>query len=83
MSARFGTGRGHSVHEILQAARSVVSRPFKVVVGPRRAGDPPVLFADPSKITTEIGWQARRTDIEAIIASAWRWFAAHPHGYDD
>ena len=78
-----GMGRGHSVHEILQAARSVVSRPFKVVVGPRRAGDPPVLFADPSKITTEIGWQARRTDIEAIIASAWRWFAAHPHGYDD
>lgn len=78
-----GVGRGHSVREIVDAARAVVSRPFEVVVGPRRPGDPPVLFADPAKIETELGWRAQRTDIAETIASAWRWFEAHPDGYAD
>ena len=68
-----GVGRGHSVREIIDAAREVVSRPFQVEMGPRRAGDPPVLYADSGKIKRELGWQARRTDIRATIASAWRW----------
>jgi UDP-glucose 4-epimerase len=76
-----GVGRGYSVNEIIEAARRVVGRPFEVEYGPRRPGDPPALYADPSKIFRELGWKAEHTDLEAIIASAWRWFQAHPHGY--
>jgi UDP-glucose 4-epimerase len=78
-----GIGRGHSVKEILDAAKRVVNRPFRVEIGPRRPGDPPSLFADASKIEREIGWRAKHTDIEAVIRSAWHWFERHPHGYGD
>jgi UDP-glucose 4-epimerase len=78
-----GIGRGHSVKEILEAVRRVVDRPFQVDSGPRRAGDPPALYADPSKIESELGWRAKHTDIADAIGSAWRWFLAHPNGYGD
>jgi UDP-glucose 4-epimerase len=76
-----GIGRGHSVKEILDAVRRIVDRPFKVESGPRRAGDPPALYADPTKIERELGWRAKHTDIADSIESAWRWFLAHPDGY--
>lgn len=78
-----GIGRGHSVKEIIEAVRTVVDRPFRVEVGARRPGDPPALYADASKIERELGWRAQRTDIAKTILSAWRWFSAHPDGYDD
>jgi UDP-glucose 4-epimerase len=76
-----GIGRGYSVREIIRAAEEVVGRPIPVEKGPRRAGDPPSLYADATKIERELGWRARRTDIGATIASAYRWLAAHPRGY--
>ncbi len=76
-----GIGHGYSVKQIIDAAREVVGRPFKVEVGPRRPGDPPSLYADASKIERELGWKAKRTDIKTTIESAWRWFQVHPAGY--
>ncbi len=76
-----GIGRGYSVKEIVEAARSVVQREFKVELGPRRPGDPPELYADADKIARELGWVAKRTDVREVIQSAWRWFEKHPHGY--
>src|SRR5205814_2226763 len=58
-----GIGRGHSVREIIDATRRVTGRTFAVKEGPRRAGDPPTLFADPSKIKRELGWAAKLTDL--------------------
>jgi UDP-glucose 4-epimerase len=76
-----GIGRGHSVKEIVEAARSVVQRDFRVDLGTRRPGDPPELYADADKIARELGWIAKRTDIRQVIESAWRWFEKHPSGY--
>jgi UDP-glucose-4-epimerase GalE len=76
-----GIGRGYSVREIVDAATRVTGRPFKVEIGPRRPGDPPMLYADASKIARELGWSAKTTDIDTIIESAWRWFSRHPDGY--
>ncbi len=76
-----GIGRGHSVREIINAARKVTGRDFKVIEGPRRQGDPPRLFADPSKIKRELGWSASITDLNETIRSAWNWFEKHPSGY--
>jgi UDP-glucose 4-epimerase len=78
-----GIGKGQSVKQIIDAVRSVVDRPFRVDVGPRRPGDPPELYADASKIERELGWRAQHTDIAKTIESAWRWFSAHPDGYGD
>jgi UDP-glucose 4-epimerase len=32
---------------------------------------------------TELGWRPRFTDIDAIVASAWRWRRRYPRGYAD
>jgi UDP-glucose 4-epimerase len=76
-----GIGNGYSVRQIVDTARRVSGRSFPIEVGPRRAGDPPVLFADPAKIRQELAWAPEHTEIEAIVESAWRWFRDNPHGY--
>jgi len=76
-----GIGRGHSVREVIEAARRVTGHPVPAEEAPRRPGDPPELWADASKIERELGWSARRRDLDDIVASAWRWFRAHPDGY--
>jgi UDP-arabinose 4-epimerase len=68
-----GTGRGFSVRDILQAAERVIGRPVPARFAPRRAGDPPQLIADPSLARKTLGWEAKWTDIDDIIASAWKW----------
>lgn len=76
-----GIGRGYSVRAVLDSVRRVTGRDFPVRVLPRRAGDLPVLVADPTRIRTELGWSPAYTEIDAIVATAWRWRRAFPDGY--
>jgi UDP-glucose 4-epimerase len=76
-----GNGKGYSVRQIIEAARRVSGRPIKVVEGPRRPGDPPKVWADPTKVRRELGWAAAVTDLDEIIGSAWKWMLANPDGY--
>ena len=76
-------GEGLSVKQIVDSVRRVTGRDFKVEIGPRRPGDPPMLYADPRKIERELGWKAKITDVDQTVASAWRWFEKHPDGYGD
>ena len=73
-----GTGNGLSVKQIIDAVREVTGRDITVKTGDRRPGDPPALYADPSKIKRELGWSARITDVKPMVADAWRWFQAAP-----
>jgi len=77
-----GIGRGYSVREVIDASQRVTGVEFKVVEGARRAGDPPVLYADPAKIQSELNWRAKARDLEQIIEDAWRWKRANPIGYE-
>ena len=82
--ARFynlGIGKGYSVREVIDSARRVTGREIRVQYGARRPGDPAVLYADASKIRRELGWQPKYTELDAIVASAWRWHSSHPDGY--
>jgi UDP-glucose-4-epimerase GalE len=84
--ARFynlGIGRGFSVREVIAAAERVTGRKIPVEYGPRRPGDPAALFANAELIRRELGSSARYTDIEPIVATAWRWHKSHPHGYGE
>jgi len=76
-----GSQSGYSVREIIQAAKKVTGKDFPVVEKPRRAGDPAVLIASSAKIKKELGWKPQHTNIEDIIATAWRWHSAHPDGF--
>jgi len=76
-----GIGRGYSVREVIEACRRASGVNFKEVLGHRRPGDPPTLYADPRKINTELKWAAKHTDLDEIIRSAWEWKRRYPKGY--
>ena len=68
-----GTGKGYSVREVVDTARQVTRSSFKVVEGPRREGDPPVLVAAVDRAKTVLGWKAESSSLEQIVGSAWDW----------
>lgn len=68
-----GTGIGHSVKELIAAAERVTGRTIPVVVGERRAGDPPELVAAPGKAKELLGWEAEYKDLDAVLKTAWAW----------
>ena len=68
-----GTGSGHTVLEVLQAADRVTGGKVPFSVGPRRPGDPPALVADAGEIQRRFAWRPRVSDLDTIIRSAWRW----------
>jgi UDP-glucose 4-epimerase len=76
-----GTGKGFSVKQVVDVARKTTGHPLPTRVGPRRAGDPSVLVASNELVTRELGWRPHRSDLETIIADAWRWHKTHPLGY--
>jgi UDP-glucose 4-epimerase len=78
-----GIGRGYSVKEVVESAKRVTGIAIPIEYGPRRPGDPAILYADSRKIQAELGWSPRYTEIDEIVASAWKWFKSHPEGYSD
>jgi UDP-arabinose 4-epimerase len=68
-----GNGRGYSVREVIDTARTVTGGSIPARIGERRPGDPPRLVADAGRIREELGWQPRHPDLTDMIASAWRW----------
>jgi UDP-glucose 4-epimerase len=65
-----GTGSGSSVFEVLDEVKRVTGIDFEIDIQPRRAGDPPSLCADVSRIEEELGWTAKQ-GLPEIIESAW------------
>ena len=78
-----GNGKPISVREVVTSVERVTGRKVPPETGPRRAGDPGVLYASSEKIRRELGWQPRYEAIDVIVETAWRWREAHPHGYGD
>ncbi len=68
-----GTGTGHSIRTILDAAQEVTGRAVAWNPGPRRPGDPPRLVADWTKAREILSWQPRYADIRTILEHAWNW----------
>jgi UDP-glucose 4-epimerase len=76
-----GTGTPTSVLEVIQAVEKVTGLKVPYTTAPRRAGDPPALYADSSKAKTELNWEPKYASIEPIVATAWKWHSTHPEGY--
>ncbi len=73
LQLNLGTGTGHSVREVIAAAERITGRKVPRREAPRRAGDPAALVADPGKAKALLGWQARMSDLDSILGTAWAW----------
>jgi len=78
-----GNGRPTSVREVIASVERVTGRKVPVAVGDRRPGDPAVLFASSDRIRRALGWRPAYEALDVIVETAYRWRAAHPHGYGD
>jgi UDP-glucose 4-epimerase len=68
-----GYGHGYSVREVLRMVEAVAGEPLNVREEPRRAGDPAYLVARAERVRTELGWQPRYDDLQAIVSSSVAW----------
>ena len=73
LTYNLGTGRGHSVREVIAAAEAVTGCSLPVAAAPRRPGDPPVLVAAADKARRELGWTARYPQLVTMVGHAWVW----------
>ncbi|HSJ04127.1 MAG TPA: UDP-glucose 4-epimerase GalE [Verrucomicrobium sp.] len=80
IAVNLGTGRGFSVKEILATAEAVTGQTIPVSYGPRRAGDPQELVANPAKAKAVLGWEAEYKDPRQHIESAWKWISGPSKG---
>lgn len=75
-----GTGRGHSVLDVVQAFTQATGRPLPYRIAARRTGDTAQCWADPARAERELGWKARRS-LEEMLIDHWRWQSSNPDGY--
>jgi UDP-glucose 4-epimerase len=77
-----GTGRGHSVLEMLAAFGRACGRELPYEISPRRPGDVASSWADPAHAQAALGWRATR-DLDQMCADTWRWQSSNPNGYTE
>lgn len=65
-----GTGRGHSVRDVVRTCERVTGAAIPLHVQPPRKGDPAVLVADASLAKRVLGWSAEH-DLERMVEDAW------------
>ena len=80
-TVNLGTGRGHSVLEVVAAFAAASGRAVPYEIRPRRPGDVAACWADPSRARALLGWQAR-LDLARMCTDAWRWQLNNPRGYE-
>ena len=73
LAFNLGAQQGHSVREIIDAAKRVTGCDIPVIKGPRRSGDAPELVADSTRAHNILEWHPQWNKIDAIIETAWRW----------
>jgi UDP-glucose 4-epimerase len=76
-----GTGRPHSVRQVIDAVGRVTGRPVTWTRAARRPGDPAVLYAAASKAQAELTWTPQMPELDTIVQTAWDWHRFHPDGY--
>lgn len=73
LTLNLGTGRGHSVQQVVASVARVSNQTVPTTPAPRRAGDPPRLVADARRAAEALGWQAQYTELDDLTRSAWQW----------
>lgn len=71
LQLNLGAGQGRTVLEVLRAVERATGKPVPVEIAARRAGDAVALYADTTKVTRELGWTPRHSDIDTVVSTAW------------
>ena len=71
-AVNLGTGTGASVQQVISSVQEATGKRVPYKMGPRRAGDPPALVANPARAQSLLHWKAER-NLRDIVATAWRW----------
>ncbi len=79
-TVNLGTGRGHSVLELVRAYEQASQRPVPYQFMPRRPGDVAACWADPAQAERLLSWRARY-DLARMCADSWRWQSLNPQGF--
>ena len=72
-----GSGSGFSVREVINAVERAAKRKVPLKEAPRRAGDPPMLVADPTRACRELHWRADNSSLENVVETAWNWYVQY------
>ena len=68
-----GYSSGFSVQQVLDAVDRVTNMQIDRRIEGRRAGDPPALIADNSRILATLPWRPQYADLDMIVAHALAW----------
>lgn len=79
-TVNLGTGRGHSVLEVVGAYERNSGRPVPYEVVARRPGDVAACYADAGLASRMLGWRALR-GLDQMCADSWRWQSMNPRGF--
>ncbi|MBV8634571.1 MAG: UDP-glucose 4-epimerase GalE, partial [Burkholderiaceae bacterium] len=82
LTVNLGTGRGHSVLEVVKAFEDASGREIKLRMAPRRAGDIACCYADATLAQEKLGWSAA-LGIDRMCADSWRWQSQNPRGFEE
>ena len=77
-----GTGKGYSVLEMIKSFSKALGKEIPYVIDPRRPGDIPECYADPTLAYNLIGFKAEKT-LDDMCRDALNWQFKNPDGYPD
>ena len=80
LTVNLGTGHGFSVLELVRAFEQASGQAIPYRLAPRRPGDVPAYWGDPSLAKQRLGWTAQRT-LEDMCRDAWNWQRNNPQGF--
>ena len=75
-----GTGKGHSVLEMIRAFEKASAKKIPYRIAPRRPGDAAECYANPQKAQRDLGWTAKFS-MDEMCSTAWQWQKKNPLGY--
>lgn len=80
LTLNLGSGRGHSVLDVVKAFQVESGRSIPYQIVERRPGDAAITVADPGMAAKRLGWRSRRGLIE-MCRDGWAWQKGNPNGY--
>ncbi len=72
-SFNLGSQNGNTIKELIKQIEQICKKKIKTKYWPRREGDVPILVANSNKAQQELGWEAKLSDLENILKSAYEW----------
>ena len=75
-----GSGKGHSVLDMVNAFEQASGRAVPYQIVERRGGDIAACYADPTKALNKLGWSTQKS-LEDMMQDTWRWQQLNPDGY--